>query len=288
MSENTYLIKCIERAAKFMAAEVEAERAPDLEAIAKAAGLSKFHFHRLYSLATGETCQQTLTRLRLARAASALKDPDMSITEAALAAGYGSSQAFAKSFKRLLDQSATSARTDPDRLTQAVETLSVPKDSAGEAQPALRVELASLEPFAIITKRTEGTYPALNAVYWALFEAAGDPALVGAILGFPRGTITEPDGLVFDCGLKLASTPETLPSDMAHAECQGGLHLTTRHVGSYDSLPDAVDRLYMSCFANDSIIPADQPCVFHYVDEPEETPEDELRTDIYLPISQRV
>lgn len=288
MTQNTYLIGCISRAADYIAGEIRQERTPALADIAAAAGLSKYHFHRLYALATGETCQQTIMRLRLARAADTLKDPQMSVTDAALDAGYGSSQAFAKSIKRLLHQSASDLRADPERLASAIEDLSVPALPEGAQMPQVQIQLASLDPFDVIAVRTDGAYPALNAVYWSLFEAAGDPRHVEAIIGLPHGSIAAGDddaNLRFDCGLKLSAMPPLLPDAVEQRTLPGGTALLARHLGPYDDLTASVDALYKACLSLEVLRLADQPCRFHYLDDPEKTQEAQLRTDIYLPIA---
>lgn len=284
MTTKDYSVKCVERAVTFMTEEALNETSPSLEQIAAASGLSKFHFHRLYALLTGETCTDTMTRLRLARAADTLKDPGVSVTDAAFAAGYSSSQAFAKALKRVLDNSASTLRADPERLGEAIETLAVPKDRDGQDQPELRIEVASLAPFEVIAVRTDSAYPNLNENYWALFEAAGNPELVEAILGQPFDDIATED-LRFDCSLKLSAMPDDLPQGMERRTEQGGLHLLTRHVGAYAGLEDAVDRLYLHALSDDGIEIADQPLRFHYLDDPETTAEADLRTDIYLGIA---
>lgn len=276
----------IEQAADYMARALADEYSPSLDDIARHCGLSKYHFHRLYTLVTGETFQDTLTRLRLAKAAHTLENPAASITDAALDAGYGSSQSFAKAFRRHLRESASSLRADPQRLASAVQALVAPPPSADGAAPSLRIELASFDPFAILAVRTHGRYPTLNATYTALFEAVGDPALVDAIVGRPWHDIAGEGAtpLMFDCGLKLSTPIGALPPDMHREEVPGGCFLLTRHTGAYAGLEEAVDRLYRLTLRDPDIRIADQPLLFHYLDDPEETPQAALRTDVYLPL----
>ncbi|MEM1379956.1 MAG: GyrI-like domain-containing protein [Pseudomonadota bacterium] len=286
MTQSNYTLKCIERAVDFMSSEAQKGQTPTLERVAQAAGLSKFHFNRIYRLATGETPQETLTRFKLSLATEQLRDPKASVTDVAFSAGYGSSQSFAKALKRVLSQSASAIRQDQERLTSAIAELSVPKSDDGKARAELRVEIAQMTPFKAIMLHTDGSYPNLNENYWALFEAAGDPSVVSAILGQPYGDIGgDPvDTLRFDCGLKLQEIPDELPEAIEVRELEGGVHLLTRHIGSYDRLPEAIDRLYLAALAHDEIEIPDEPLLFHYLDDPETTEEAQLRTDLYLPI----
>ena len=72
----------------------------NLPTLAAVACLSPFHFQRVYQLLVGETPADTVRRLRLKRAASQIANGETSVTEAATLAGYGSSQAFCRAFRR--------------------------------------------------------------------------------------------------------------------------------------------------------------------------------------------
>lgn len=67
--------------------------APDLAALAAAAGLSRFHFHRVFRAATGVTPRGYAFGLRGARMQAALDGPGR-VTDAIYDAGYGSSGRF--------------------------------------------------------------------------------------------------------------------------------------------------------------------------------------------------
>ena len=280
MSASSYSVACIETAVAFLGEQIRAGDIPSLEECARASNLSKFHFHRLFRLVTGETFAQMTTRLRLARGASALDDRPGAVTDAAFAAGYSSSQAFAKAVKRESGLTASDLSADPDRLTRALQIF-----SAVDGPRDLTVELVSLDPFTVIAKRTEGLYPNLNATYFDLFGAIENPKDVRAILGRPLGDI-EDDGLVFDCALLLNAQPSDLQDDIALQAIDGGSHLRVRHVGGYDGLSDRLDDAYALLLSDAGLAPADQPCLFHYLDDPETVAEDDLRTDMYLPVIQ--
>jgi len=74
---------------------------PDLEAVAKISGFSKFHFHRQFKAFTGETLNQFIKRIRLERAAFMLVfQKHRTVTDIALSCGFSSSQNFATDFKK--------------------------------------------------------------------------------------------------------------------------------------------------------------------------------------------
>jgi len=72
----------------------------DLDGTAAAAGLSSFHFLRLFRRALGVTPHQYLLRARLRRAARLLADRDLPITEIAFEVGFGDLSNFVRTFHR--------------------------------------------------------------------------------------------------------------------------------------------------------------------------------------------
>jgi AraC family transcriptional regulator len=80
--------------------EANAPEAIDLGSVAGRAGLSRFHFLRLFAGALGVTPHQHLVRARLRRAARLLAHGDCAVTEAAFEAGFGDLSNFVRTFRR--------------------------------------------------------------------------------------------------------------------------------------------------------------------------------------------
>ncbi|HEU4427124.1 MAG TPA: AraC family transcriptional regulator [Myxococcota bacterium] len=72
----------------------------DLAAAAARAGLSEFHFLRVFARVLGVTPHQYLVRARLRRAARLLADEERSVTVVALEAGFGDLSNFVRTFRR--------------------------------------------------------------------------------------------------------------------------------------------------------------------------------------------
>ena len=72
-----------------------------LEDVARAAGFSPFHFHRVFKALLGETLNQFVKRLRLERALYLMSHaPRRSLTNVALDCGFASSSDFSRSFRQ--------------------------------------------------------------------------------------------------------------------------------------------------------------------------------------------
>lgn len=72
----------------------------DLQTLAAEAGLSAFHFLRLFSRVLGVSPHQYLLRTRLAAAAQLLLEGDRAVTEVALDVGFGDVSSFVRTFRR--------------------------------------------------------------------------------------------------------------------------------------------------------------------------------------------
>ena len=86
----------------------------DLESAADEAGLSPFHFLRLFANVLGVTPHQYLVRLRLCRAARLLAEDSRSITDIAFEVGFGDLSNFVRTFHR-------AAGASPRRFRQAAK-----------------------------------------------------------------------------------------------------------------------------------------------------------------------
>ncbi len=78
--------------------------------LARTAGMSRFHFSRLFRDEVGIAPYQYLLRVRVARATELLQGGHASVTEAALAAGFGDLGRFARTYKRCTGRLPTDVR----------------------------------------------------------------------------------------------------------------------------------------------------------------------------------
>ena len=72
----------------------------DVEELARAAGMSRYHFSRIFREVMGTSPYQHLLDVRLARAAELLRGGHATVTEAALSAGFTEFGRFAAHFQR--------------------------------------------------------------------------------------------------------------------------------------------------------------------------------------------
>lgn len=93
---------------------IETHLAEDLSlaTLARVAGFSQFHFHRIFSAMVGETLNQFIGRVRVEKAAAQLLvNPSKSITEIAFDCGFSGSASFARAFRDAFHMSASQWRS---------------------------------------------------------------------------------------------------------------------------------------------------------------------------------
>lgn len=103
--QNIY-IQRINHTIDYIAAHIDQDL--PLTTLADVAGFSQFHFHRIFKCMVGETVNQFVWRLRVERAARLLRsEPGMTVSDAAIAVGFGSLAGFSRAFKTRFGVSPT-------------------------------------------------------------------------------------------------------------------------------------------------------------------------------------
>jgi AraC-like DNA-binding protein len=82
----------------------------DLDAMAGAAGYSRFHFARAFRSAYGESPRAYLTRRRIERAKALLRSANLTVTEICLAVGFESLGSFGSRFRQLVGETPSAYR----------------------------------------------------------------------------------------------------------------------------------------------------------------------------------
>jgi AraC family transcriptional regulator len=153
------------------------DEALDLEVLSRTAGFSSFHFHRIFAAMTGETLADHVRRLRLERAALALRAGPQPVIHVALDAGYEAHEGFTRAFKAAYGLSPTAFRRAPGPvalppapsgvhyrlgtpLTAFKTPSSVPK--------TMKVSLQKIPAWRVAYLRHVGPYEAVNQTWTEL------------------------------------------------------------------------------------------------------------------------
>jgi AraC family transcriptional regulator len=284
-SQSDYT-KRIERVIAALAESLEQERdLPSNTTLASVANFSPFHFMRVYRALAGESLSTTVQRLRLVRAAHLLAASPAAISEVSGRVGFETPQAFARAFRQHFGVAPSEARAGS--LANAAAN-AMPALAPSEPQPAIRVDVVTLEPFRVVVKRTEGVYGKLDEAYRNLFEwmaTRGALESIEGIWGVPHQDRrdTPAANYLFDCCLATSTTPGA-GEGVTLADLGGGQHLRYLHEGSFDRLDESHDTIFRELLAHPEWQLRDAPILHEYLTDPEETPEPDLRTHIYVPV----
>jgi len=94
----SYYLERIQRGVDYIEARLDEDIA--LHDVAKVAGVSQWHFQRMFHACTGETLKAYIRSRRLAASLERLLETDLRVLDVALLAGFESQEAFSRAFKR--------------------------------------------------------------------------------------------------------------------------------------------------------------------------------------------
>lgn len=164
------------RAADLIAARLDDP--PSLDELAAAAAVSPFHLHRIWRGLTGETVRQSIARLRIEAVQPALSAGG-SVTDAAMAAGFATPQAFARAFRR-------TTGTTP----------SLGRAGVGEEPAATPIRIELRDAVTVVALRRQGgEYVALNAMFQAVWDWAEGVGAVERLSGLYGIPYDDPDSV---------------------------------------------------------------------------------------------
>lgn len=92
-----------------------------IDAISREAGISRWHFQRVFKAVLGETIKEYTLRRRLSIAASKLLHSNESILNISLETGFESHEVFTRAFKRIYSMTPNEFRTSPNLSLSATK-----------------------------------------------------------------------------------------------------------------------------------------------------------------------
>lgn len=281
----------IERAAAHIAEHLDEPL--DLDRLADVACFSRWHFHRIYRGVMGETAEQTVRRRRLFRATLELIETDKPIATIAARAGYGSAEAFSRSFAAAFGRPPSAYRAERAPITAMSKQTPITKEFA----QMYDVQLEIAPPRALIGFAHRGPYTEIGGVFERLSAWAGPRGLIGPTTAFIAVSYDDPEAIAAAALRSFAgmTAPNgATPELTAHLEAEGaptrltldgGPVATFVHKGPYAELPAAFRWLFSAWLPESGREPADAPCYEIYLNDPRHTPAPELLTAIYLPLA---
>ena len=270
----------------------------ELEALARVACLSPFHFHRVFRGMVGETPLELTRRLRLERAAWRLRDKARAVTESAFDAGYETHEAFTRAFRSSYSTSPSGFRLRKYPRIEIAASCGVHYSADGAVPQfiardsgglTMDIDIKDMPRLRVATVRHVGPYNQIPKAFEHLGAVAGPAGLLqkaGAMMAIyhddpettPQDQLRSDAALVVDEGIRM-------PDGLVEQHIAGGRYAHTVHVGPYEQLGDVWARLLGEWVPASGRRLADSPSFEIYRSDMRTTPKEQLHTDIYVPLA---
>jgi AraC family transcriptional regulator len=263
-----------------------------LARIAREAGSSSYHFARLFEAYVGETTFEFIRRIRLATALHLLQeDQDTTVTEIALSIGYDTSAALNKTVRKMLDLTPGDFRKlGKDSQNALIYALSQPrplKEINVNLTPEFESVTRPLTHYVFLEKR--GPFAEVAPPLWnelMPFLQRMDPQSIREFLGISGidKTRSGEDAMIYQAGVALAREPANLPPALQSRTIKSGPYARFLLTGPYSQIWMAFDRIFKT-LAEKKVELRPEFCIENYLNDPRTTPEDQLLTELLVPIN---
>ncbi len=272
--------------------EANLDRDLDIEKLCQLAHLSKYHFHRQCSAFFDMSVMSLVKLLRLKRAAYQLAyRDDERVIDIALANGYESHEAFSRAFKKLFNKSPSDFRQSPDWTPwhSQYEPILKLRTKIVNQKTNFNVEIVDFPETLIATLEHRGSPSLLGNtiqkfIEWRKANRLSPSKCKIFNLVYHDPNITVPEDYRFDVCCSIEQKVEENAYGIVNKAIPAGKCAVVRHTGSDDSIGVSVHYLYSEWLQDSNFEVRDFPIFFERVSFFPEVPENELVTDIYLPI----
>jgi AraC family transcriptional regulator len=258
-----------------------------LEVVARAAGFSPFHFHRIFRALVGESVAEFVKRVRLERALVLLTRKDWptrrraSLTDIALACGFASSSDFSRCFRQRYGVAPRAFDVESFRLRRRAEWLDAAADPRerlmvqrlprGTNPDGFTVRLRRLPARHVAYVRVANSFrpgavaaAAAKFVHWAAQRGLADGQWLGYMWDDPE--IVAPERCRYDLAVEVPHPVRAdgvghlqfPPMQVAEVELRGGVDLELR----------ALDWLYRTWLPTSGYVPTEQPAFEAFLGRP--------------------
>ncbi len=270
----------------------------DLDRLAELAHFSPYHFHRVYTAVMGEPIAETVRRMRLHRAAVMLNTSEQSVAAIAKKAGYGSVQAFGRSFKEHYGAAPAQYRQHAKTSLALVmagikqgDKMQTHFPSGLGASPEQAVEIVEFARLRVAAWPHRGSYNAIGDSFQKLTAWAVGRHLMESQTRMFGLYYDDPDSkpLADLCSEACIQVPENFTLQAGDAP----VHLTHTSAGRcarmvftgpYAELNTAYRWLYQVWLPASGHEPSDQPPMEEYLNDPRVCPPAQWQTAICIPL----
>ncbi|MDR7378877.1 AraC family transcriptional regulator [Rhodoferax ferrireducens] len=253
-----FYLQRVQRGIDFIEAHLQTEI--DAHAVAEAAGLSQWHFQRIFKALTNETLKTYIRSRRFAKALDQLLHSQLPILDIALASGFETQASFTRAFKTCFHITPNHYRRFGHR-TQFVKKLHIDENYMRHlhSNVSLAPEVCAQEPMRLVGMRTQffGVDSEKNNLgkrlppLWAAFiSRLGEvPHTVpGTCYGVVNALRPLGDELEYHAAIAVTKIG-ALPSGMVSLEIDGATYARFCHRGFAHAIDHTVNYIYSNWMA---------------------------------------
>ena len=255
----------------------------DLEKLADISNFSKWHFQRMMKAYLGEPIGIYIVRMRVETAAKLLRYSEMSISEITYRVGYNTPSSLSKIFRMFYQISPSEYRNNKNytimRPIQLNENLNLKEP-----------KIMNLEPKQAIYLKLTGNYQTLNFgdAWGRLWRYVKENKLFSAgiehvAIYYDDPKVTEESKLRTDICLVLPKKTDP-KGEIGVKTIEGGKYAMFLYTGSYEHLGAVYDTIYGKWLPESGQRLRNYHCFEKYINNPDKTSPEKLKTEIYVPI----
>lgn len=280
-TENEYQ-KAVNRVIEYI--DVHLSEDIDLAELAEVAHVSSYHFHRIFYTVIGENVGEYILRLRMEYTASALLNSKLSLTEIADKTGYQTIQSLSKAFRKHFGISPSGYKKAKENYC----SVPVKQKMMSFPDPVIR-EVLPINCIYIRIIDVYGSPKAYNMAWGRLYHFALDNKLITEQteylgLSFDDPGITSPDRCRFYACIT-TKEKQNPSGEFGARVIKGGLFAVFTLVGSYSRLVDYYNYIYSQWLPTSGYELRNSFSFEKYHNNPEEITAENLKTEIYIPVS---
>ncbi len=250
------------------------------EKLGEVALISPKHTSRIFKAGTGESLKHYILRVRL-EAAKELRISGVSITDTSQMLEYENLPAFSAEYKKHFGYPPSKegcASTNKYEPLKTSETMN------------LKEKIIKLNPTPVIFVQTIGSYKS-NApdkawkTLWDFVEKKKLNVDKSDFFGIVHDDteVTKETQCRYDACITLSKEVKT-DGRVGSKIIDGGKYAVFTHKGSYKTLDDTYDLIFGPWLADNKEKLDDRPVLEKYLNDPDETKEEDLLTEIYVPL----
>lgn len=269
----------------------------DTSSLSEIANLSKYHFHRQCKSAWGISIHSVIKLLRMKRAAYLLAyRDDHKILTIALISGFDSHEAFSRSFKEIFELSPSAFRSKPDWRSwhKHYEPIIQLRKKIMSSEPAHEVKVVEFPEQTLAVLEHRGSPKTLGNTIRSFIQWRKQNGLPPSKARTFNLLYDDPNDVTsnkiasydyrFDVGCSFDGVVQKNDSGIIQKSITGGKCAMIRHIGSDDAIEQKVAYLYSQWIGESGYALRDFPLFFERVSFFPDVSENEMVTDIYLPI----